>query len=1060
MKQWTALVLMALVVAASAAGDDATVTDSRRYTDAKLGLTVIAGSLELPSGGVWLAADPGKDSALSQVQLALAPEEQAALLGARARKAEIARQIDAEQYPLWSVYYAWSEYARTNNGIGPQSWADIRTNKVRRLPHDFPSLTTNFFLVPAVPIRGPGTSTVERQPLALQLRPVVADGKHWVLFNDGQSQRVAVDKALCAKYDVVIQPLTAPAVAGGAEAEPPKPAPLTRRYRVSALLKPGSAEAQLTLLNDESGARVPARWDFGPAKAGDQAFLSEWARSRAMRWLGLAASGDAPVLQYWLSRCDALYRARLPDVAPIDRAARGEAVDAFSVLGGRAAVRETLQMQSLRPAGSASQPGQVAVATLQGVAVKSHPFDDMLKAVKPGDLALADNVPADRALVYFPRPEALLPFLEGGADFIFRSGSLAVANPVAYDLKQRYVDRLALTDKWMRDLLLKSGVIKEMAVMLPDLFFIDGTDITILARVPTALLLKPALALLGMGDLTAEIQEKTAQAGKSFWAMDGDLLIIGTSRGEVERVLALRRAKGAGSLGRSAEFRYMLAQMPVRAETRFLCYLSDSFIRRLVSPEVKIGQLRRLAAKGEMENVTAAALLRRLDGQAGRPDIPALTETGYLAAEPAAARGCVLDERLAASCPAYGSPARLKTLLDNPVTTVSGAEAAAYKAYMENYSRFWRQYFDPIAFRLDDGTGGELQVTTFILPLVDNTIYNGLKEAMRHAEEHTPLRIPDLNPKPLMLLSANLSEDAWTKVTREMFSDLLQRYTTLDPAAFDKIGPSIHLAVHDADPILTFGAGDALGVFGAPFMGGRGEEMVFIPVIASLLTRPCQLIVELQDPEAVQRMMLAAAASRLGRENRWDPAVSFCKLEGRNAWLCTISIEDVVRVRFGVEIRDRYLILSNLPWSQKPGFGPARDAELNALALNLRPEAGVLQMPGLYTAACEQERAAAVQGERYLYPLLAAGAAAVPEASDQCRALFGYAPEHPGRGQWVWENGRLRSTVYGDARHPIQPEYKPGDSLFGVLAGLETLNLNLQFEDAGLRVITRWKMKE
>jgi hypothetical protein len=458
-----------------------------------------------------------------------------------------------------------------------------------------------------------------------------------------------------------------------------------------------------------------------------------------------------------------------------------------------------------------------------------------------------------------------------------------------------------------------------------------------------------------------------------------------------------------------------------------------------------------------MEGLSAAAMLYRLDGQVGQPDIQGLIAKGYLAAEPALARGSALNERLAAACQAYGSPARMKTLLENPVSMVTSAEAAAYGSYIESYSRFWRQYFDPIAFRLDDGPAGELQLTTFILPLIDNSIYNGLKEVVQHKEHGAPLRIPNLTPKPLLLLSANLSEDSWTKVTREMFSDMLRRYTTLDPTAFDKIGPGVHLAIHDADPIITFGAGDALGIFGAPTM--RGGQMLFIPAIASILTRPCQIIVELQDPNAVRRMMLAASSAPVGSRRGMNPTVNFCRLEGRDAWICSLSIENIVNIRFGVEIRGDYLVLSNLPWSQKPAFGAAITAELNTMALDVRPEAGVLQMPGLFTAACEQERKVSVQGQRYLYPLLAGGTGSVAEAAALSRELFGFAPEHPGKGQWVWADGQVRSTVYGDARHPVQPEYKPGDRPFGVLAGLDMLNVNMQFEDAGLRVTTRWKMK-
>lgn len=1045
---------VSLALGVSASRADLAVTATRTYTDDKLGLTVVSGTVDLPGGGAWTLADTDAAAPLRQVQLSRSTQDQTAMRGNRMRKADRARQIEAEIYPAWEIFQACSDYARTNKGIGPNTWADIPTNKMRGASARFAALSTNFFLIPAVAIQHGGAEPVERRPLAMQLHPLVADGKHWVVYNNGQNQRVPIDQALCATLGVVIQPQQAP------ETEPPPPAPSVSHYVVSALVKPGAAahETRLALTNLATGAQQTCVWNLGQAAAGERDVLTTWAGARAMQWMELAAGGDAPVLWQWLSRCETLYGARMPDFAGNRGRAPVERTDAFGVLGGRAAVRETLQLEPLRPGGAAAATQTIALATIPGVTVKAHPFDAMLKGVTPGTLALAESVPADRAFVYFPKPGALLPLLDGGADFAFQGGALAAANPAAYDLKRRYVERLGLSEQWMRDLLINSGAVKELAVFFPDLFFIDGTDVTILARIPAARLLKPALGALGIGTLTGTVQERSGKAGNSYWVMDGDMLIIGTARGEVERVLGLRQAGGAGSLGQSAEFHYMLAQMPVKAESRAYCYLSDPFIRRLVGPEVKIGQLRRLAARGEMESVTAAALLYRLDAQAGQPSVATLLEKGYLAAEPTVARDCAMDATLAASCPAYGPAARLKTLLDSPVAAATRAEADAYRAYVESYARFWRQYFDPMAFRLDDGPAGELQLSTFILPLVDNTIYNGLKEVLCHKEDGTPLNLPSLNPKPLLLLSANLSEESWTKVTQDMFVDLLQRFTTLDPTAFDKIGPGIHLAIHDADPILTFGAGDALGILGSPAEMGRGGEMLLIPAVASILTRPCQLIVELQDPDGMRRMLLASAHAPLDRPPRWEPVASFYKVEGREAWVCTISIENMVRIRFGVEIQDKYLILSNLPWSQKPAFGLSRPAELNAMALDLHPAAGVLQRPGLFTAACEQERAAAVQGERYLYPLLACGAGSVPAALNQCRDLFGFAPEHPGSGQWVWEHDRVCSTAYGDPARPLQPEYKPGDQAFGLLGGLETLNLNLQFEDAGLRVVTRWKM--
>ncbi|MEI7880588.1 MAG: hypothetical protein WCI95_06905 [bacterium] len=1054
MKRLTVLLIgIVLLDAASLAGSS--VTQTQLYADSALGLTIAAGRLELPGNGIWSVEEPAKGSGISQVQLALPAEERANLYGLRAQKAELQRLIEQERYLLWHIHWVCLEYAATNSGIGPKSWADVHSNAVtHQIAESLTPAESNFFLIPATPITDRGGTPSPRQPLALQLHPVVDDGKYWVLYNDGQSERMMIDKTLCTKHGITIRPQRADG------SDLPKTPPGTLTYSVSALVDPKAiaTPVPLVLLNRETGEHLDCNWSYTGATAGPRSILSDWAQSRGVQWALLATHGDAPVLNYWLARGKTLYGADMTLPQEPNTPQQGESVDAFGVLGGRAAVRETLQLQPLRQTGNSTTGAAIPLDSIPGVEVRSHPFDEMLKSVSPGSLPMADNVPTDRAFVYLPKPKALIPLLDGGADFTFQGGSLAVANSAAYNLKARYVERLALTDKWMRDLLLKSGAVEEMAIFFPDLFFIDGTDITVLARIPSAPLLAPALSLLGLGGLTGTIQEKTNDAGSSFWVMDGDLLVISTSHSEAERVLALRKAKGVGSLGQSAELRYMLSQTPVRPETRAYCYLSDPFIRRLVGPEVKIGQLRRLVAKGEMESVTAAALLQRLDGQRGRPDTMSLTQKGYLDAMPTTAINCSLDEHLVASCPKYGSPASMRTLLEAPVTQVTPAEASAYNDYLTNYSRFWRQYFDPIAFRLDDGLDGELQLTTFILPLIDNSIYNSLKEGLRHREDRIPLRLPDLTPKPLALLSANLSEEAWTKITREIFSDLLHRFTTLDPTAFDKIGPGIHLAIHDADPILTFGAGDVMGIFGSQTLGRGRSEMLFIPVAASLLTRPCQLIVELQEPDTLRRMMRAASSSPLGtRERGGEPTVRFYKLDGRDAWVCAVSLERIVNIRFGVEIQGDFLILSNLPWSQKPAFGPTRTAPLNTLALDIHPEAGVLQMPGLFTAACEQERAAAFQGLRYLYPLLACGADSPVEAEAQCRRLFGFAPEHPGSGRWLWEKGRLLSSIYGDQLHPRQPEYKAGARAFGILDGLDLLNLNLQFEDAGLRVLTRWK---
>ena len=98
----------------------------------------------------------------------------------------------------------------------------------------------------------------------------------------------------------------------------------------------------------------------------------------------------------------------------------------------------------------------------------------------------------------------------------------------------------------------------------------------------------------------------------------------------IESVLALHEDQGEDSLGRSFEFQYMQQQIGVEEQTQAYFYFSDPFIRRLVSPETKIAQLRRMQARAEMEMLVSGAMLYILDGNRHRPSKHQLITQGYI----------------------------------------------------------------------------------------------------------------------------------------------------------------------------------------------------------------------------------------------------------------------------------------------------------------------------------------------------------------------------------------------------------------------------------------------
>lgn len=1038
------------------------------FTNASLGLTVVATEVDLPAGHWEVSAvAPGK--VLQQVFLVpqVAPEGSAG--GRRVQAVEIERRVESGRGRLQALFLACRDYATAHEGKGPAAFSDLDSKKYGSLvqglerspwPEDSGRDTKGpfYFMVPGVPIpisasagrraaRGPAT------PLILELRPYVDDGKHWVLLSDGRTERLPIDGELVAKHNLRITFVLAK---GGAE-KPPVADKV--RHKVLALLRnPSTTAAVMTLTERATGERTQVRWNLTGAQPGASQLLGEWARARAREWEPLVELGDSPLLHAWLARTNDVYGG--PRVSPSARAAVRDTLrttDAFSVLGGRAAVRETLQMELLRSGVTASpEEATVPLSTIKGVEVKSHPFEEMLAGKEGGRLPLADHTRADRFFAYFAKPSALFPFLEKGGDFLFRTGALFTNSSVDDDLKGRYLSRLGLGETLTRRFL-ESGEVAELALVTPDLFFIDGSDVTVLMRLRDPDKLLPWLRLLGIVELKNErITEKALKTGRAaYWARQGDLLCVSTSRAELDGVLALGERPEAGSLGRSAEFRYMLTQLPLKKETRALIYLSDPFIRRMVGPAVKIGQLRRLRARAEMEMITAGALLSILDGARGKPQLEKLVQLGYVPGTVAAA-GYRLRDDLSAVSSLWGSPAEMAGIGAAPVEKVTASEAQAYRTYVDEYSRYWRQYFDPIAMRLDDAPGGALELSTFILPLLDSQLYNQVRGLLAVREGGAALRVPVVAPDPVFLLSLNLTEDVWTKISGS-WSQLVSGYTGINPAIFDRFGPGLHVAVQDADPIIVLGNADLLGSFAgqmltADFMSGG------LPLLFAVLTRPCKIIVELQDEQAALDMLRRATRTGSAGLPR-EMMAEFRQVEGRDAWIYALNVAGVVKIRFGIEVKNGYLVLSNIPWSQPVAVKAVERRELNGAELQIAPGAVRQGLPGLFATQSEQNQLAALKGMAALYPLLLTMSATPEEAATRQAALFGWRPLHPGPGKWVWKNGKLESSAYGTATRWKEPMYKPEMGDFGLFEGVTRLSVNMQLEAGGLRAVSRWVWK-
>lgn len=807
----------------------------------------------------------------------------------------------------------------------------------------------------------------------------------------------------------------------------------------------------LTVENSTTGKSERIQWDFAQAQIDENTVRNNLATSRCRLWWSYTHFAMTPVLSSWLD----FYGDRgRPWNRRQGRNGQATELTAFKVLGGRAAVEETLQMQAIAGSSRQMEERTIPIETLNGVEVESHPFAQMLKGQGRGGpgLPLAQLASHDHFFVQVARPSTLLTFLEEGAEFISRFAGVMNSNSVQYAVTAKYLSRLGLDNKWLQ-MFLESGEVEEMALIFPDLFFIDGTEVTAIARLAHPQPVQLLLRLIGVTGLSqGDVVEHTLDSGeKVFWTLLDNLLVCSSSRSEMNKVIALHLADGEGSLGKSDEFRYMLTQVPLEKETRFFAYISDPFIRRLVSPAIKIAQLRRIAGRQKMELLSSRALLAQMNGMTNQVSLETLVAAKYVP-EQFVGKGYSIDPDLKVHSTEYGTLSSLQSLERNPVQMVTKTEAESYKRYVDNYNGYWSRYFDPIAIRIDDTQDGSLEMTTFILPLIDSSLYNSLRDILVNAEDGGTLQIPQLSLQPVLLLFLNLKEEGWMRFGRN-----LSRY--INPRLLDDLGPGIHLAVHDSNPVIASGSGDILGAFNSELVtsGRRGMSM-YIPMALSVLTRPCTLFIETSNAEktlAALRIM-----SRKSMQRRGNFAVDFYQVDGEDTWIMSWDVFGMIKLRYGIEVQDKYLLIRNIPWSNKEKISGVKRSPLKSAFLEAFPEACTEQLPGLFAASNEKARASSQKNMAYLYPLLASGYATVDDLEKKHFEMFGFKPVHPEGGVWRWDGRHISSSLFGSVIAQKQPGYHGKDDGMGLLSHIDKISLNMQLEDSGLRAIVRWKKRD
>jgi hypothetical protein len=461
---------------------------------------------------------------------------------------------------------------------------------------------------------------------------------------------------------------------------------------------------------------------------------------------------------------------------------RARQVDLFSLFSGALAVQESLQLDAMRgntaprqprppenppleqPPGKKPAPekprGQpVAVTDLKGPTIKSHPWETMLGDKHPEISHLTKATPADYYFIEFHSLNKLLEAIDVSdlwmTHLFNQSVQEARTSLVGERLKTQLVVETNLLLRPFYDL-----AVKEVAVVGSDLFMREGSDVTLMFRLKQPEAFKARMdgfltnaekahkdvkkdhgEFLGVPYASLSNEERSIHVFSAY--PRPDLHIRSNSLTAMKRVIEAIQGKSEDGktvtrLGNTKEFSYIRTLMPQgsKEEDGFV-YLSDPFIRHLVGPEPKLTERRRVICYNHLRMIGHAGLLHRAEKGSPADSLDALVKSkclpehfgeGHLVC-PDGGKYSLSADGLSGVCSHHGHALAMIPCCEVPVSQVTAEEADEYKGFLDDYNRYWRTYFDPIALRLQM-TPERYRLETIVLPLIDNSIYSQLARTL------------------------------------------------------------------------------------------------------------------------------------------------------------------------------------------------------------------------------------------------------------------------------------------------------------------------------------------
>ena len=613
-----------------------------------------------------------------------------------------------------------------------------------------------------------------------------------------------------------------------------------------------------------------------PREIGAKGIFLDWARRQNEHFARLLEYyPDETFFQYCLLQSKARYGVDPPAIPKTMLNQTTLETELYEIFTGSLAIQESLQRQTLSGDRSVGDY-DTHISSLTPPRLRSLDYEALLKekreehGIEPQVHEIARLVPADQYLLHFNSMKALNEALDLSSqwgDNLLRLYTLQ-AQDNRLEAKLEY--QLGLRRDRLEQLFADKTV-TEVAITGSDPYQMEGTDVTVVLRVPEPVLFEKEAEswLVAIRNEHPDLVERefnyrghkvlvrytNDRIVSSFLTRHDDYFVYSNSHRAIRRVVDCALSVDE-SLHGANDYRYITTILPpAPAADSGYFFASEAFISRLIGPAAKISQKRRIQCFNNLVMQNNASLFFRLEYGRSPASLSEMVQKRFIDPDkivcPHGGAYAFDAERDMCTCSLHN---RLRYLTPNAelsVLNISKAEADEYNRYKTRYEQFWRKAFDPIAVRIT--MQPRVTLETCVLPFANSSLYDDLRSAL--AKNSQPINISQIAPSAVASLVLVPGRENMARYLRLVpgVPEVVQE----DPTLTDLSWVGDKLSVHFCDGEIIFEVDPTqLQPLEVPMLGTASTSwQAVLGTVLMATNMPVYATLDVENEEKAERLL-------------------------------------------------------------------------------------------------------------------------------------------------------------------------------------------------------------